>query len=226
MALLTKQNLRIGDEIKDMVQNKILKKRGMLKQINGLLDKNQPKIEVYFSKCNSSANSRSRSSSRLKINDNNSKLTDTSPEKSPQNNSGTNVETDLYCLMHSPETRSFKRRLESGFNSSVKKNIFNTSVNSKLIPSENYSAIPTMLISPDCLSIKRSLKETINNSRIYRSQSPASSDSSTVDSKDTTPRRVTRSHVVDNDENSHDSITSVRSSSRLKSVLKAANFKA
>ncbi|KAK6168409.1 hypothetical protein SNE40_020949 [Patella caerulea] len=258
-GLLSKPNLRIDDVIKDKVQSRILKTRCKLKRLNGLTDRMQPKIEAFFIQNGSSASTRLRYNSRLGL----SNVTPvkkaceadshglSSKPKGSLSGSKTSLgrtrqssplqvkpdphnQIDEDLQQCSPETRSFRRRIESNYetNDSAKKNLFNPNTMCNVTASDNYSAIP-MLISPDCLSLKKSLKNTVNNSRAYRSQSPLSSDSShnEQDTGTSTPRRVTRSRQLDNDENSRESssTTSTRSNSKLKlsnTFIKATHFNA
>ena len=117
----------------------------------------------------------------------------------------------------SPETRSVRRRIEAVFDIDVKKNIFTEA---------GLDEISAKFCNDEFKNV-----ELVTDSRGYRSRSPPSSetDSSCVSlrSRESTPRRVTRSHGPDTDENSLDSVHSLRNTTKLRlrdGWLRASNF--
>ncbi|XP_071086875.1 protein Jade-3-like [Haliotis cracherodii] len=248
-GVLRKSSKYIVDvSVKERVQNKLLKSR-KLRYMNGVEDKSLQKLDKYFQIKSESESGNTKSSLSLRAG--NRILNEISPDKGKvpfENNlfgahytprgslSGYKIPKKGDSAEHTPqktqspcekseeqledsksgETRS-SRKKDTGFGGGVKRDIFATGFDALSTDSE---------FTKDM--------ELVSDCRGYRSHSPLSSEGTDVsepgrrpDSRESTPRRVTRSQLVDVDENSVDSVHSPRSNMKIRlreGWLRPSNF--
>ncbi|XP_067663945.1 protein Jade-1-like [Haliotis asinina] len=248
-GVLRKSSKYIVDvSVKERVQNKLLKSR-KLRYMNGVEDKSLQKLDKYFQIKTESESGNTKSSLSLRAG--NRILNEISPDKGKvplENNlfgahytprgslSGYKIPKKGDSTEHTPqktqspcekndeqselsntgEMRS-SRKKDTGFGAGVKRDIFATGFDALSTDSE---------FTKDM--------ELVSDCRGYRSHSPLSSEGTDVsepgrrpDSRESTPRRVTRSQLVDVDENSVDSVHSPRSNMKIRlheGWLRPSNF--